>query len=199
MRLFTRGAGFVLLALFLSVVLSGGALRAQQKEKKKKPSTQSAGADTPILLETDEQQIDYLISEVLGAWQIGDTERMHKNYAEDVSVVRGDFEPPILGWTNYEQRYQQQRAAMQQVRLDRSKTAYIKVNGTTAWACYQWEFAAVIGGAPSVARGQTTYILVKKQNRWLIAHDHTSVVQTMQQPSPGAPPARPISPPRPAR
>jgi ketosteroid isomerase-like protein len=200
MRPFTRGAGFVFLALFLLVALSGGASRAQQKEKKKKHSAQAAGgADTPMLLETDEQQINYLISEVLGAWQIGDTERMHKDYADDVSVVRGDLEPPILGWAAYEQRYQQQRAGMQQVRLDRSKNAYIKVNGTTAWACYQWEFAAVIGGAPSVARGQTTYVLVKKQNRWLIAHDHTSVVQTMQQPSPGAPPAGPASPPKPAR
>jgi len=79
---------------------------------------------------------------------------------------------------------------MQQLRLDRSRNLYIKVNGSTAWACYQWEFAALVGGAPSVARGQTTYILVKKDNRWLIAHDHTSVVQTLQQSGTPAKPAQ---------
>jgi ketosteroid isomerase-like protein len=68
------------------------------------------------------------------------------------------------------------------VRLDRSNT-YIKVNGATAWACYQWEFSAVVNGAPAAARGQTTYVLVKKDARWLIAHDHTSVVQSTQQPA----------------
>jgi len=75
---------------------------------------------------------------------------------------------------------------MQQVRMDRSNT-YIKVNGNTAWACYQWEFAAVIEGSPSAARGQTTYVFIKKDNHWLIAHDHTSVVQTAPAQVPSVP------------
>ena len=72
---------------------------------------------------------------------------------------------------------------MQQVRMDRSNT-YIKVNGNTAWACFQWDFAALMNGASSAARGQTTYVLVKRDNHWLIAHDHTSVVQTAQPQAP---------------
>jgi ketosteroid isomerase-like protein len=137
-----------------------------------------------------------MISETLGAWQIGDTERMHKNYADDVSVVNGGWAPPIIGWGNYEMLFKQQRAAMQQVRLDRSNT-YIKVNGATAWACYQWEFTAVVNGTPAAARGQTTYVLTKKDSRWLIAHDHTSIVQSTQQQPATTPPAGAAAPAKP--
>src|SRR5262249_62271936 len=102
-----------------------------------------------------------------------------------------------LGWTNYQALYKQQRATMQQVRLDRSNT-YIKVNSGTAWASFQWEFAAVINGTPSAARGQTTYVLVKKDAHWMIAHDHTSIVQSVQKPTDNTPPAQPAAPPKPA-
>jgi uncharacterized protein (TIGR02246 family) len=190
---------YVLLAMIAMLSLSALPSDAQQKDKKKKkdaPLVDNNSAN-PIVPLTDEQQIDYMISEVLGAWQIGDSERMHKSYAEDVSIVNGGFAPPVLGWANYQALYKEQRAKMKQVRMDRSNT-YIKVNGTTAWACFQWEFAAVIDGTPSAARGHTTYVFVKKDNRWLIAHDHTSVVQSVQpqQPS-GTVPQGTAGPPKP--
>jgi ketosteroid isomerase-like protein len=184
--------------LLIIVLLAGGAASEGQNDKKKKKKNDTPATDTPgnIIPLSDEQRIDYMISETLGAWQIGDTERMHKNYADDVSVVNGGWAPPIIGWGNYELLFKQQRATMQQVRLDRSNT-YIKVNGATAWACYQWDFSAVVNGLPAAARGQTTYVLVKKDNRWLIAHDHTSVVQSTQQQQPATntpPAAAPVKP-----
>jgi ketosteroid isomerase-like protein len=100
----------------------------------------------------DEQQVDYTISEMLGAWQLGDVEKMHKDYADDVSIVSGNWEPPIFTWANYLTVYQAQHNRMQQVRMDRSNT-YIKVNGNFAWACYQWEFSAVVDGQPAAAFG----------------------------------------------
>jgi len=177
---------FALLFGVAIVFASATAANAQQKDKKNKknPPVVDNNSSNPVVPLTDEQQIDYMISEVLGAWQIGDSERMHKSYSDDVSVVNGGWAPPIMGWANYEALYKQQRGQMKQVRMDRSNT-YIKVVGNTAWACYQWEFAAVINDTPSAARGQTTYVLIKKENRWLIAHDHTSVVQTAQQQAPG--------------
>jgi uncharacterized protein (TIGR02246 family) len=181
-------------AMFFATVLLGANLTSagtsQNDKKKKKNQPAADSGSNPIVALSDEQQIDYMISEVLGAWQIGDTDRMHKNYADDVSVVNGGWAAPIIGWTNYETLYKQQRATMQQVRMDRSNT-YIKVNGATAWACYQWEFAAVINGTPSAARGLTTYVMVKKDGHWLIAHDHTSIVQSFQQPATNTPAGTP--------
>jgi len=124
----------------------------------------------------DQQQIDYQISEMLGAWQLGDIDRLHKSYADDVSVVSGVWTPPIFGWPSYLAAYQAQRARMMQVRLDRSNT-YIKVSGNFAWACYQWDFIGTVDGQQTGAQGQTTLIFEKRQNRWLIVHNHTSIVQ----------------------
>lgn len=170
---------------------------AQQKDKKKKTAPPADNSGNQVSTLSDEQQIDYLISEVLGFWQVGDTERMRKDYTDDVSVVNGGFAPPILGWANYETLYKQQRSKMQQVRMDRGNT-YIKVNGNAAWACFQWDFAALVDGVQSGARGQTTYVFVKRDNHWLIAHDHTSVVQSLQpQPPAEAPAANPPAPAKP--
>jgi ketosteroid isomerase-like protein len=139
----------------------------------------------------DEQQIDYMLSDMLGAWQIGDIEKLHKDYADDVSIVNGSWAPPILGWTNYLAVYQEQRARMKQVRMDRSNT-YIKVSGTVAWACYQWDFAAVVDGQPNASQGHTTVVLEKRSNHWVIVHNHTSLASA---PPPAAPPAKPADAP----
>jgi ketosteroid isomerase-like protein len=166
-------------AIVLAAVLlmaCGSPAVASQKDKKKKDQ---AADNTPVLPQGDEQQIDYVISEMLGAWQIGDTDKLHKDYADDVIVVNGIWAPPVIGWTNYLAAYKQQHARMQQVRMDRSNT-YIKFTGNFAWACYQWEFSAVVDGQPSAAWGQTTLIFEKRDNRWVIVHNHTSVVPTAQ-------------------
>ncbi len=156
-----------LLWIAATLLFCASSSNAQQKDKKKKkdaPTVDNSSAN-PIVPLTDEQQIDYMISEVLGAWQIGDSVRMHKDYSDDVSVVNGGWAPPILGWANYEALYKLQRSKMQQVRMDRS---------------------------------QTTYVFIKKDNHWLIAHDHTSVVQTAPAQAPNntvpgsaTPPAKP--------
>lgn len=166
-------------ALFLACASPAG---AQQKDKKKKNDATSAD-NKPFLALGDEQQLDYLISDMLGAWQIGDIEKLHKDYADDLSMVSGIWEPPIFTWTNYLAVYQQQHARMQQVRMDRTNT-YLKVAGNVAWACYQWDFSAVVDGQPSAARGQTTLVFEKRTDHWVIVHNHTSVAQAGQPASP---------------
>jgi ketosteroid isomerase-like protein len=163
---------------------------AAQKDKKKKPvAIQPADSTNPLVPMSDENQIDYMISEMLGAWQVGDADKLHKDYADDVTVVNGAYAPPILGWTNYLAVYQQQRTRMSQVRLDRSNTL-IRVAGTVGWACYQWDFAATVDGQPSTAQGQTTVVMEKRNNHWIIVHNHTSMVP-MATPAGATPAATP--------
>ena len=171
-------------------VAPGASAQNNKKKKKNEPPKVNNDNANPVVPLTDEQQIDYMLSEYLGAWQLGDTERMHKFYSEDVSVVNGGWAAPVIGWTNFLALYEQQKLHMQKVRLDRMNT-YIKVNGTTAWTCYQWEFDALVDDTPTTARGQTTLILVKRDTRWLIVHDHTSVVQTAKQGQPAGTPTVP--------
>jgi ketosteroid isomerase-like protein len=171
---------FVMMAV---LALACASPAAAQKDKKKKASAITpADSTNPLVPMSDENQIDYMVSEMLGAWQLGDIDKLHKDYADDVTVVNGAYAPPIVGWTNYLAVYQQQRARMQQVRMDRSNSL-IRVAGNVGWICYQWDFAATADGQPTAAQGQTTLVVEKRNNHWIIVHNHTSMVRQI---TPGA-------------
>ncbi len=197
---FARGTmhRIFLLLLVSALSLTCVSPAAAQKEKKKKPDASSSGdaSKAPIPL-TDEQQIDYTLSDMLGAWQIGDIEKLHKDYGDDVAMVNGSWAPPIFGWTNYLAIYQQQRAQMQQVRMDRLNT-YIKVSGAVGWACYQWDFQAVVDGQQMKSQGQTTVVLEKRNNHWVIVLNHTSVAPKPAQAVPASAPPDQQQPAKPA-
>ncbi len=183
----------VLLLLALMLTCTGNA--AAQKKKKNQDNSQPVPPPSVAASAPDEAKIDYTIGEFLGAWQLGDIEKMHKNVADDISVVAGTWTPPAVGWTNYLAAYQQQRARMQQVRLDRSNTLIrIAPSGQFAWACYQWDFSAVVDGNPMAAEGQATLVLEKKNENWVIVHDHTSLVQASQPASPASTAPQPAEP-----
>ena len=76
---------------------------------------------------------------MLGAFQIGDTETMHKYYSDDCTFVQSTFDPPVAGWQNYVALYDREKAAFQGMQLIRRNTN-IFVRGDVAWASYQWEF-----------------------------------------------------------
>lgn len=178
---------FAVLVLVLGLASAGPA--AAQKKKKDATPVNSASA-LP-----DEQKIDFAIGQMLGAWQVGNIDLMHKYYADDVSVVAGTWTPPAIGWTNYLAAYQVQRARMQQVRLDRSNTLIrIAPSGNIGWACYQWQFSAIVDGSPSAAEGQTTLILEKRGDDWVIVHNHTSLVQASQPTTPASTAPQPAAP-----
>ncbi|OLC83529.1 MAG: hypothetical protein AUH66_02455 [Acidobacteria bacterium 13_1_40CM_4_57_6] len=176
---------FILLVVFALALTCVSPATAQKKKKSEPPPSTDSKMLVPL---NDEQQIDYLLSEMLGAWQLGDVEKLHTDYADDVAIVNGSWAPPIIGWTTYLAVYQQQRARMQQVRMDRYNT-YIKVSGTVAWACYQWDFAGVVDGQQTESQGQTTVVLEKRNNHWVIVLNHTSLPPKVPQTAPASAPA----------
>jgi len=187
------GASF-LFFLILSLAATAGA----QKKKKKDDTTPAQPASDVVSL-PDQAKIDNVIGQMLGAWQVGDVEKLHATIADDISVVSGVWGPPVIGWTNYAASYQMQRARIQQVRMERSNTLIrIAPSGNVAWACYQWEFTGVVDGTQTSSVGQTTLVLEKRNDTWVIVHNHTSLVQATapaapanadpQQPAPSAPP-----------
>src|SRR5437879_4282623 len=111
-RVIRRFVALIAMMGILCALATAPAARGQNEKKKKKkneaPKVNNDNAN-PVVPLTDEQQIDYMLSEYLGAWQLGDTERLHKFYAEDVTVVSGGWTAPVAGWTNFLALYQQQR------------------------------------------------------------------------------------------
>ncbi|MGA3177017.1 MAG: nuclear transport factor 2 family protein [Candidatus Acidiferrum sp.] len=174
------------LSLFLILAFSLAlATTAAAQKKKKKDDTPPPASTSNTMAMPDEQRIDYLISEMMGAWQVGDVDKLHKCIADDISVVNGFWAPPIVGWENYLAQYKSQRSRTQQVRLDRTNTL-IRLAGKFAWASYQWDFSAVVDGQPDAAQGQTTLVFEKRGDDWVVVHNHTSLVQASQPVTPAS-------------
>jgi ketosteroid isomerase-like protein len=188
--------------LCLAILLAAGPFSAAQQKNKKKKKDAAGDTSKPAIPMGDQQLIDYMISTLLGAWQVNDLERMHQCYADDATFVSGIWAPPVVGWANYVPLYQQQRARTQQVRLERTNTM-IRVTGTLGWASYQWNFSGTVDGQPMDSQGQTTLVVEKRNDRWVIVHNHTSIAQAPQlgaptrqanTPSPEKGPGKPPSP-----
>jgi len=176
-----RGGNMVIawglaIALAAPLTLLAGNASPQNQKNNKDKDAESAGILSPVPL-PDSQVIEQDVSEMLGAWQIGDVERMHKYYADDVMVVSGAWEPPLMSWDAYARAYKAQFARTQGANLDRVNS-YIKVLGDSAWVTYQWRFAAAVDGVPATAVGHTTLVLEKRAGVWLIVLNHTSIVPT---------------------
>lgn len=182
--------------LALGLLCAAAPVSAQKKDKKQKnqPADSSTAPVLSTLPQTDSQAVDQAIGEMLGYWQLGDTDSLHKYYADDVAVVSGTWEPPVVGWDNFLKSYEAQRAQTQGARLERSNTL-IKVTGNFAWATYQFAYSAVAEGKIVIFHGHTSLVLAKQGDRWVITLNHSSItdVQTANQPAAAdlAQPARP--------
>jgi ketosteroid isomerase-like protein len=166
----------------LTAALFALSASAQTQKPKKTKNAKDAPIEMPAL--PIPEQIDHNIGEMLGAWQVGDVEAMHRFYADDATWVAGTDDPPVVGWQNYAGKYEETRRGLGGVQLIRRNTNIFHYEDT-AWACYQWEFDGTVNGQGIVAHGQTTLVFVKKGDQWLIVHNHTSEIcpQAGQQPA----------------
>lgn len=155
----------LLAAAFLLAIAAPA--RAQRTKIKQVPEPPAA----PVAVN---HVIDLEIAEMLSAWQIGDAEKMHKFYADDVVVVSGAWGPPIYTWANYLPAYQSQHSRMASTHIDRTNTV-VRIKDNSAWATYQWELSSIVDGNKIAARGDTTLVFEKREGVWLIVLDHTSV------------------------
>jgi ketosteroid isomerase-like protein len=166
------------------------AAAAQKTQKKSKNAPADTSDQTNAVLATPiAQQVDTVIGEMLGAFQLGDLDMMHKYYADNATFVSGMYEPPVVGWDNYVPLYKSGMSGFQGIQVIRRNT-YIFNHSDVAWAMYQWEFISTFNGQPYSAEGQTTLVLEKVGDKWLIVHNHTS--QALPQAAPAQQSATPL-------
>ncbi|MGH9731516.1 MAG: hypothetical protein ACRD4A_07430, partial [Candidatus Acidiferrales bacterium] len=90
----------VIFVAILAITFMAAAAQ-QEKQTKKQKNT-----PLPEIAQSISEQIDHDIGEMLGAWQVGDVEAMHKYYADDATWVAGTYDPPVAGWQNYVPKYE---------------------------------------------------------------------------------------------
>jgi uncharacterized protein (TIGR02246 family) len=173
--------------LALAAIFCGSCSVYGQNKKNKQKDKDTESVSTSSLL-PDGQAVDLVVSQMLGAWQAGDADGMRKFYADDVLVVSGAWEQPIIGWASYSSAYQAQLKRTAAPRLERTNS-YTRVIGDSAWVTYQWQFAGDVDGKPAQAFGHTTLVLQKRAGNWLIVLNHTSAVPA-DEPSSASPATR---------
>jgi ketosteroid isomerase-like protein len=167
-----------------------GLLSAPAFAQKKNKNAKNDASSLPMPPVPVPEEIDHNIGEMLGAWQVGDVEAMHKYYDDNVTIVAGTYEPPIIGWANYAAAYQKMHARIQEMQFVRRNT-FIFNRGDMAWAMYQWEFFGMVDRVRTpMLHGQTTLVFSKTGDRWLIVHNHSSQICD-EAPAPAAAPAAP--------
>jgi ketosteroid isomerase-like protein len=164
-----------------------------QKNKKNQPAPDQPLPSMPM---SPNDQIEHDIGQMLAAQQLGNLELMHKYYSDSATFVSSDYGPPIVGWKNWAEGYERQKAAFQQMQIVRRNT-YIYLHADVAWATYQWDFSATLAtGKGYDARGQTTLVFTKVGSDWLVVHNHTAVdcgslAPAEATPAPSVAPAQP--------
>lgn len=167
--------------LVIVAMLCGAGFAHAQNQKNKKGKDQGNEVTGASLL-PDNAAIDLQVTQMLGAWQAGDADGMRKFYADDVVVISGGWEQPLMGWESYARAYQAQIARSSGSRLERTNS-YIKVMGDAAWVTYQWQYIGIVDGTTVQAYGHTSLVLQKRAGAWLIVLNHTSAVPTDQPPA----------------
>jgi uncharacterized protein (TIGR02246 family) len=178
-----RGGALVMLGLAM-LGLAAPQVSFGQKKTKKGDQTDNS-IPMPPMPAPDE--LENVMGEMLGAWQVGDVDAMHKYYADDATFTSGAYEPPIIGWQSYATAYQKQRTRIQGMQFVRRNTV-IRFRNDTAWATYQWEMFATVDNKPMNAYGHTTLVFAKTGDHWLIVHNHTSQVCDAVSPAPATSP-----------
>jgi ketosteroid isomerase-like protein len=191
MKCFSKSGMWIAVMLVLMAIATPASAQKNKDKKNTQPADNSRPEPNPMM--PDSQAIDQTVGEALGYWQIGDLDSLHKYYSDDVVVVSGLWETPIIGWANYAKAYADQRARVSGQRMDRSNTL-IKVNGNSAWATYQFIYLANVDGKVAQFRGHTTMVLNKQGDRWVIVLNHSSIVDatnpTAAAPTASAPPTQ---------
>jgi ketosteroid isomerase-like protein len=126
---------------------------------------------------SEEEKIESVVAAVIEAYRSADFATMGRYFASEATFVPSDYNPPIAGWNDAQQRYQRAMANVNQMELTRENTQ-IKRRGKTAWVVYQWRFAGLLANQPFGGRGHTTLVLEKRGRDWVIVHNHTSALPT---------------------
>jgi ketosteroid isomerase-like protein len=195
-----RRLSMLALALLLVAIVPAAAQQSSKQQKQQQQAAQKEAQQAenapPLIAQSDDQAVDTAITEMLGAWQIGNVDMLRKYYADNVLIVSGVWEPPLIGLDKYIAAYQRQRDRVHGPQLNRSNT-FIKVDGNVAWAVYQWTFTGEVDGQPMGYRGHTTLVFEKKNGHWLIITNHTSIADAPQQQAVQPAPAAPATPAKP--
>jgi uncharacterized protein (TIGR02246 family) len=88
----------------------------------------------------------------------------------------GGFGDPIVGWDALKEVMEGQNEALSETEITVSDMAiHVSEMGNLAWATCLWNLKAIMGENPIELPIRCTWVLEKRDSKWLIVHFHKSM------------------------
>ena len=128
-------------------------------------------------IETEKTAIRAVLDNYITSVENEDMELYGKNVAHDAEMVNfGAFGDPIVGWEALEKLMVGQNEVLSQTKITASDVSIqIVPSGKFALATSLWNFKAMMGEDPVEWPVRCSWVLEKRENRWVIIHFHKSI------------------------
>lgn len=135
------------------------------------------GCQPRVDIEAEREEVNAVLDAYVTSVETEDMELYGKNVAHDPEMVNfGGFGDPIVGWDALKKAMEGQNSALSQTKITVSDLAiHISDTGKLAWATCLWDFKGMVGENPIELPVRCTWILEKRENRWIILHFHKSM------------------------
>jgi uncharacterized protein (TIGR02246 family) len=137
----------------------------------------AAGCQQRLDVKADTTAVTAVLTSYITSIEKEDMELYSKVMAHDDGMVNyGTDGAPIVGWGSLEKLIEGQNAALSQTKITAAEVSVrISPSGNWAWATSLWDFRAVVGSKSLALPVRCTWILEKRDGRWLIVHFHKSI------------------------
>jgi len=128
-------------------------------------------------IEAEKNAVRDVLADYITSVEKEDLENYGKNMAHDPEMVNfGAFGEPIVGWAALEKVIDGQNEALSETRIGASDVSIrIGPSGKLAWATSLWNFKAMMGDQQVEWPVRCSWILEKREGRWVIIHFHKSI------------------------
>ncbi len=133
---------------------------------------------TPAVdIEAEKGQIQSVLSNYVASVENEDLDLYAKCLAHDADMVNfGSMGEPIVGWEALQKVMEDQNAALAETKITVAGTKiYVSEDGKLAWATCLWDFGAKMAESPVLLPVRCTWVLEKREGRWVIIHFHKSM------------------------
>jgi ketosteroid isomerase-like protein len=137
----------------------------------------AVGCQQAIDIEAEKTAVKAVLADYITSVEKEDLENYGKNVDHDPEMMNfGAFGDPIVGWEALEKLMEGQYQALSESKITTSDVSIqIGPSGQLAWATSLWSFQAMMGENPVEWPVRCSWILEKREGRWVIIHFHKSL------------------------
>ena len=130
-------------------------------------------------IEAEKAAVKTVLEQYVTSVETEDMELYAENVAHDTEMVNfGGFGDPIVGWDALKKVMEGQNEALSETKITVSDLViHVSETGTLAWATCLWNLKAIMGESPMELPIRCTWVLEKRDTKWLIVHFHKSMAQ----------------------